>query len=67
MGPDGMHQWLLKELAEIIAELLSVIFKWSWEMREVPEGWRKVSVTPVLKKQGGARKLQVSQTSLCLL
>lgn len=32
------------------AKLLSVIFKRSWRMGEMPEDWRIVSITPVFRK-----------------
>ena len=38
------------ELAQVIAELLSIIFKRSWQMGEVPEDWRIADVPPVFKK-----------------
>ncbi|PKU29706.1 rna-directed dna polymerase from mobile element jockey- hypothetical protein [Limosa lapponica baueri] len=50
MGPDGMHPRVLRELAEVIAGLLSIIFERSWRTGEVPEDWRKVNVTPVFRK-----------------
>ncbi|KFR17924.1 hypothetical protein N306_15518, partial [Opisthocomus hoazin] len=50
MGPDGMHPQVLKELADVIAEPLSIIFERSWRTGEVPEDWRKASVTPIFKK-----------------
>jgi len=34
----------------VIAEPLSIIFERSWRTGEVPEEWRKASVTPVFKK-----------------
>ena len=40
----------MRELAEVIAALLSIIFEKSWRMGEVPEDWRIASVTPVFKK-----------------
>lgn len=37
MGPEGLYPCVLRELAEVIAKLLSVIFDWSWRMGEIPE------------------------------
>jgi len=50
MGPDGMHPQVLRELADVIAKLLSIIFERRWRTGEVPEDWRKASVTPVFKR-----------------
>jgi len=50
MGPNGMHPRVLRELADVIAEPLSIISERSWRTGEVPEDWRKASVTPVFKK-----------------
>ncbi|GAB0202198.1 mitochondrial enolase superfamily member 1 [Grus japonensis] len=50
MGLDGMHPQVLRELADVIAMPLSIIFERSWRTGEVPEDWRKVNVTPVYKK-----------------
>ena len=50
MGPNGMHPRVLRELADVIAEPLSIIFERSWRTGEVPKGWRKANVTPVFKK-----------------
>jgi len=35
---------VLRELADVIAKLLSIIFERSWRTGEVPEDWRKASV-----------------------
>jgi len=50
MGPDGMHPGVLRELTDVIAEPLSIISERSWRTGEVPEDWKKASITPVFKK-----------------
>ena len=50
MGPDGMYSRVLRELADDIAEPLSIIFERSWRTGEVPEDWRRASVTSIFKK-----------------
>ncbi|PKU44065.1 rna-directed dna polymerase from mobile element hypothetical protein [Limosa lapponica baueri] len=48
--PDGMHPRVLRELAEVIAGPLSIIFERTWRTGEVPEDWRKANVIPAFKK-----------------
>ena len=45
-----MHLLVLRELAEMIAELLSIITERSWRLREVSEDWWKANVTSLFKK-----------------
>jgi len=67
MGPDGMHPRVLRELADVIAEPLSIIFERSWRSGEVPEDWRKANVTPTFekgKKEDPRNNRPVSLTSI---
>ena len=50
MGPDEIHPRVLRKLAEVIAELLSIIYQHSLLTGEVPEDWRLANVTLIRKK-----------------
>ena len=50
MGLDGMHPRVLKELTEVVAKLLSIMFKKMWLLGEVPDDWRKGHITLIYKK-----------------
>ena len=49
-GLDQVHPRVLKELAEILAHPLTLIFKKSVESRELPRIWRDAVITPIFKK-----------------
>lgn len=36
MGPDEMHLWVLKDLANEVVRPLSIMFENSWQSSEVP-------------------------------
>jgi len=58
---------VLRELADVIAEPLSIISERSRRTGEVPEDWRKANVTAVFtqgKKQDPANYRTVSLTSI---
>jgi len=50
MGLDRIHLRELRELMEVIAKPLSIIYQCFWSTREVPEDWRLASVTLIYKK-----------------
>ncbi|CAM5163476.1 unnamed protein product [Eretmochelys imbricata] len=50
MGPDALHLRVLKELADVIAEPLAIIFENSWRSGEVPDNWKKANALPIFKQ-----------------
>jgi len=50
MGPDDIQPRLLKEMADVVVELLSIIFEKWWLSGEVSSDWKKGNIAPVFKK-----------------
>ena len=50
MGPGDMHASVLRQLAEVVAELLSIIFEKLWLSGEVPRDWTNEHIIPIYKK-----------------
>lgn len=43
-GPDEMHPWVLRELANEVAKLL---FEKLWRSTEVPNDWKRENTMPI--------------------
>ena len=49
-GPDSISPRVLRELADIIAPMLTMVYKKSYDNGEVPTEWWEANVTPIYKK-----------------
>lgn len=51
MGTDDMHPRVPRELADMLTEILSIIFERSQLSDKGPGGWEKENITPIYKKE----------------
>ena len=49
-GPDQIHPRILKEMSSVIAPILTMIYRKSYETGELPDVWKLANITPVFKK-----------------
>ena len=50
MGPDELSSRVLKELADVLAEPVTIIYKKSLEQEAIPSDWLNARVVPTYKK-----------------
>ncbi|PKU47133.1 rna-directed dna polymerase from mobile element jockey- hypothetical protein [Limosa lapponica baueri] len=67
MGPDVIHPQILREQADEVVKLLSIIFEKSWQPREVPTDWKSGNTRPIFKKGIKRRpgELRTNQSHHC--
>ena len=49
-GPDQISPRVLKKMANVIAPILTAIFRKSYDSGIIPEDWKTANITPVFKK-----------------
>ena len=67
-GPDGIHPRVLSELKSVLVTPLTLIFRASLEMDQIPDKWNEANITAFYKKgnkhtTGNYRP--ISLTSIC--
>ncbi|XP_076031177.1 uncharacterized protein LOC143019425 [Oratosquilla oratoria] len=62
--PDSVHPKILKELAEILATSLCILYNASLKHGEVPKQWKLATVTPIFKKGDKSNLANYRQVSL---
>lgn len=51
MGPDNVHARVLRELADMVVELFSIVFEKPWLTGKFPGDWKKGNLTLIYKKE----------------
>ena len=67
-GPDELPAYILKELAEELAPVLTALFNQSLQTGTLPKDWLKANVAPIFKKgdrNSAANYRPVSLTCIC--
>ena len=63
-GPDELHPRLLKELAQLIARPLTLLYQMSLDLGTVPDDWRIAYVSPIFKKGSRSKASNYRPVSL---
>ncbi|KAK4811373.1 LOW QUALITY PROTEIN: hypothetical protein QYF61_027602 [Mycteria americana] len=53
MGPDGIHPRVLREVPDVVARPLAIIFEKPWRSGDIPDDWKRANVLfiiPIYKK-----------------
>ena len=67
-GVDNIYPFVLQQLAGVLCEPLSKLFRKSLDTKQVPEDWKNANITPLFKKglRGLAENYRpVSLTCIC--
>ncbi|KAK4823184.1 hypothetical protein QYF61_027088 [Mycteria americana] len=60
MGPDEIQPRVLRELAEVLTKLLSILYQQSWLTREVPVDWRLANKKDCKEDPGNYRPVSLT-------
>ena len=55
MGLDDIHPRVLREMADVVAKLHSIISEKSWLSGEVPSDWKKGNIVQLRKEKASGR------------
>ena len=66
-GPDKIPSRILKELSEVIAEPLQILYQMSLKSGKLPTEWKTAHVTPIYKKGGKQRAENYRPVSLTVI
>jgi len=56
MGSEEMHPRVLRELADLVASSLPMIFEKSWQSGEITGDWKKGNIALIFKKKKKEKK-----------